>query len=41
MYSHPNLSQIKFLENVLVGLRGSGNSVFPGDSGPGPDILGL
>jgi hypothetical protein len=48
MYSHPNLSQIKFLTNLLPGLRGSGNSGqisgksgFLGDSGPSPDILVL
>jgi hypothetical protein len=48
MYSHPNLSQIKFLANLLAGLRGSGNSGlfpgesgFPGNSGLGPDIPGL
>jgi hypothetical protein len=34
IYNLPNLSKIKFLENLLAGLRGSGNSgKFPGDSG--------
>jgi hypothetical protein len=33
-YSHQNLSQVKFLANLLAGLRGSGNSgKFPGGSG--------
>jgi hypothetical protein len=48
IYSHPNLSQIKFLANLLAGLRRSGNSEkFPGDSGfpgnsePGPEYLDL
>jgi hypothetical protein len=47
MYSHPNLSQIKFLASLLAGLRGSGyslflgNSGFPGDSGHIPDIPNL
>jgi hypothetical protein len=48
MYSHPNLSQFKFLANLLAGLRGSGNSGnFPGDSrfpensGPGPECPNL
>jgi hypothetical protein len=48
IYSHPNLSQIKFLANLLAGLRGSrnfgkfpGDSGFSGNSGPGlecPDL---
>jgi hypothetical protein len=34
IYNLPNLSQIKFLANLVAGLRGSGNSGdFPGDSG--------
>jgi hypothetical protein len=48
IYSHPNLSQIKFLANLLAGLRGSGNSGlfsgdsgFPGNSGPIPECLDL
>jgi hypothetical protein len=48
IYSHPNLSQIKFLANLLAGLRGSGNfRKFPGDfrfpenSGPGPECPDL
>jgi hypothetical protein len=48
IYSHPNLSQIKFLENLLAGLRGRGNSGkfpedsgFPGNSEPGPEYLDL
>jgi hypothetical protein len=48
MYSHQNLSPIKFLANLLAGLMGSGNSgLFPGDFGfprnsrLGPDILDL
>jgi hypothetical protein len=47
IYSHPNLSQIKFLANLVIGLRGSGNSgvfpgesEFPGNSGPGPESPG-
>jgi hypothetical protein len=48
IYSHPNLSQIKFLANLLAGLRGSGNSGkflgdsgFPRNSGPGPECPDL
>jgi hypothetical protein len=47
IYNFPNLSRIKFLANLLTGLRGSGVSgVFPGmfglpgQSGPGPEIPG-
>jgi hypothetical protein len=47
IYNLPNLSRIKFLENLLAGLRGSGvsgifprKSGFPGYSGPGPETLG-
>jgi hypothetical protein len=43
-YSLPNLSKIKFLANLVAGLRGSGNSEkflgdfgFPGNSGPGSE----
>jgi hypothetical protein len=48
IYSHPNLSQIKFLANLLTGLRGSGYpGKFPGDfefpenSGSSPECLDL
>jgi hypothetical protein len=48
MYSHPNLPQIKFLGNLLVGCQGerilwiiSRNSGFPRDSGLGLDIPDL
>jgi hypothetical protein len=44
IYNLSNLSQIKFLANLVAGLRGSGNfGDFPGDSGfprnfgPGPE----
>jgi hypothetical protein len=47
IYNLPNLSRIKFLENLLAGLRGSGvsgvfpgKSGFPGHSGPGPETPG-
>jgi hypothetical protein len=47
IYSLPNLSKTKFFANLVIGLRGSGNSgVFPGqsrfprNSGPGPESLG-
>jgi hypothetical protein len=47
IYNLPNLSKIKFLANLLAGLRGSGVSeIFPEMSGfprcfgPGPEILG-
>jgi hypothetical protein len=48
IHSLPNLSKIKFLANLVVGLRGSGDSEdFPGDSGfpgnsrPDPEYLGF
>jgi hypothetical protein len=44
IYNLPNPSNIKFLANLVAGLRGSGNSGdfpgdsgFPGNSGPGPE----
>jgi hypothetical protein len=41
IYNLPNLSKIKFLENLLAGFRGSGISrVFPGSLGF-PDIPDL
>jgi hypothetical protein len=47
IYNLPNLSKIKFLANLLAGLRGSGDfgifpgeSGFPGNSGPGPETPG-
>jgi hypothetical protein len=47
IYNLPNLSRIKFLENLLAELKGSGvsgvfpgKSGFPGYSGPGPETLG-
>jgi hypothetical protein len=47
IYNLPNLSKIKFLANLLAGLRGSGDSGifpgesgFPGNSGPGPESPG-
>jgi hypothetical protein len=48
MYTHPNLSQIKFLADLLAGCQGeqilrtfSENFKFPGDPRLGPDIPGL
>jgi hypothetical protein len=47
IYNLPNLSKIKFLANLLAGLRGSrdsgtfpGESGFPGYSGPSPESPG-
>jgi hypothetical protein len=48
IYNLPNLSKIKFLANLLAGLRGSGNSGkfprdsgFPGNFGSGPECPDL